>query len=179
MEKKLKIYVAGQDVFRANAVEYLRNLQKLGEQYGFEILTPFDTDTSACTNKEELPYWIGDGNFETIDKSDIIVANLNSFRGVCVDDGTSVEIGYGYKAGKMICGYCSDPTTLKQKVLNNLFNEATWMDFPVIEDFDLRFNLMIHTAIKNSGGVIGSSFEDVIQQLSKKEFRACPFPPNY
>jgi nucleoside 2-deoxyribosyltransferase len=168
---KLKIYAAGPDVFRGDAKLYFDNLKRLGEKYGFIILCPFDTNVIEDTKPNQARQ-IAKNNFELIDECDIIVANLRSFRGVGVDDGTCIEIGYGYNGGKIICGYCEDDSLYKEKAEHYFMNMTNGLfykkEFPDVEDFDLSFNLMIHNAIMFSGGVIKHSFEEVLQELNKE-----------
>lgn len=163
--KMQSIYVAGPDVFRADAAEYFNQIKDVGKIYHFDIITPYDPTL------DELPddikhVVIGTANFELIDKADIVVANLMMFRGCCVDDGTSVEVGYGFGKGKIICGYTSDLRSYKKKVEASPIHSGEAQDmFPVVEDFGLPVNLMFAHAIKTSGGIIAPSFEDVVKVL--------------
>lgn len=167
---KLKIYAAGPDVFRNDALVYFDNLKKLGEKYGVIILCPFDT-TIIDDGKQNQARQIAKNNFELIDQSDIIAANLRSFRGVGVDDGTCIEIGYGFKGGKIIYGYCEDYRLYKEKAKHYFMNMSKGLfykkEFPHVEDFDLGFNLMIYNAIALSDGVIKNSFEEVLQEINE------------
>lgn len=159
------IYAAGPDVFRENATQYLCSLCELGEQYGFQVITPFESDPLAKDKfpENEVPFIIGRNNFRLIDQCDIVVANLDMFRGMCIDDGTAVEIGYAFRAGKMICGYTDDYRNLKQKFDDN--SDLVTETYPICEPFRLRFNLMIETVIRDSGGFINNTFEDILNVL--------------
>jgi nucleoside deoxyribosyltransferase len=170
MGKKIKLYVAGADVFRANARVCLEAMKELGELYGFEVLTPFDNNPPEDLGKEGQALCIASDNFDLIDQCDVVVANLDSFRGAGIDDGTASEMGYGYGKNKMVCGYSSDYGSYKDKI-GSL--PVEWMDewnevFPVVEDFGLRWNLMIHAVLNFTDGFVADSFEDVLKKLVER-----------
>jgi hypothetical protein len=80
----MKIYLAGPDVFRPDAESWANSARELCRQYGFEALTPLD----HC---ETEPRKICEGNLELIRKAQMVVANLNPFRGAEPDSGTAFE----------------------------------------------------------------------------------------
>ncbi|MBR3176702.1 nucleoside 2-deoxyribosyltransferase [Candidatus Saccharibacteria bacterium] len=151
MEKK-KIYIAGPDVFAPDAVELGIKYKIICEKYGFIGLYPFDNE--AITSRE-----IYKANCKMIEEADIIVANLNSFRGQCVDDGTSLEIGLAKYQGKIIYGYMSDTRSLRSKI-----GEKD-KDGNTVEDFGHPVNLMV---FNSCDGIFQGDFEDCIKAISKQ-----------
>ncbi|MDY0273631.1 MAG: nucleoside 2-deoxyribosyltransferase, partial [Advenella sp.] len=53
-----KIYLAGPDVFRHDAVDYGQQLKALCESFGFAGLYPLDNHAPAGLDKPLLAHWI-------------------------------------------------------------------------------------------------------------------------
>lgn len=151
MEKK-KIYIAGPDVFAPDAVELGIKYKIICEKYGFIGLYPFDNE--AITSRE-----IFMANRELIEEADILVANINFFRGQCMDDGTAWEICYAKDHGKIVYGYTSDKRSLRSKI-----GEKD-KDGNTVEDFGHPINLMIS---ESCDGIFQGDFEDCIKAISKQ-----------
>ena len=146
-----KIYLAGFDVFREDAAEYGIKLKALCARYGFEGLYPLDNEADSAED-------IFRGNLALIDRCDILLCNLNPFRGNEPDSGTSFEVGYGFAKGKKIVGYLDDGRTLIEKL------GATCGGYAV-EDFSMAVNLMLGCA----GTIIEGGPEDALKMLCEVE----------
>ncbi|HIX89394.1 MAG TPA: nucleoside 2-deoxyribosyltransferase [Candidatus Agathobaculum pullicola] len=125
-----KIYLAGFDVFAPDAKQRGAKMKMMCAEKGFVGLYPFDNE--ADTAQE-----IFAGNCTLIDSADIVIANLNPFRGVEPDSGTCFEVGYAVAKGKTVYGYVSDARSLREKL-----GERDENGFSV-EDFGLPLNLML------------------------------------
>lgn len=125
-----KIYLAGFDVFAPDAKQRGAKMKMMCAEKGFVGLYPFDNE--ADTAQE-----IFAGNCGLIDSADVVIANLNPFRGVEPDSGTCFEVGYAIAKGKTVYGYVSDARSLREKL-----GERDENDFSV-EDFGLPLNLML------------------------------------
>lgn len=159
-----KIYLAGPDVFRENAQEHFTLLKELCKEHGHEGLSPFDNEVNTNIVKELLPKIIFDANRYLIRKCDVVLANLDMFRGPNVDDGTAWEIGYALALGKKIYGYTdTHDVSLKVKTLATIDDMG---DYPLIENFNLPNNLMIVESISASGGTIESCFHEALKRIS-------------
>ncbi len=143
-----KIYIAGFDVFCENAFEIGEYYKNICKKYNFIGLYPLDNELE--TSKE-----IFLGNINLIEQSDIIVANLNNFRGDTMDDGTAFEIGYGYAKNKLLYGYMDDVRDLITKIGNKDSNGF------IVEDFKKPINLMIAESVN----IVEGNFEDCIKKL--------------
>ena len=147
------IYIAGFDVFRKDALEYGKRLKNICGKYGFNGFFPFNN--KICNPKD---VFLADLNL--IDKSDIIIANLNNFRGYDIDSGTAFELGYGYSKHKVLIGYRGDVRPLTEQLGytdKNGFN---------VENFNMPINLMIGMSVK----IINGKFEDCLEYIKKEEF---------
>lgn len=166
--RKKKIYLAGPDVFRKDAKNHMEKLISICDKYGFEGLSPLDNEINVSNHDLNEALTIFRSNTELIDECDIVVANIQPFRGACIDDGTAFEIGYGFARGKLICGY-SELYEMKLSEIVEKFSPENHLsdDFPGIENFGLSHNLMIAGAISDSHGIIAKSFEDVLKHFNK------------
>ena len=146
-----KIYLAGFDVFRSDAVRYGQELKELCARYGFEGLYPLDNEADSA---EEIFH----GNLGLIRQSDILLCNLNPFRGKEPDSGTCFEVGYGYALGKRIIGYLADGRSLRDKL-------GAESDGYGVEDFGMAVNLMLGCA----ADIVQGGPEDALKWIAKEE----------
>eukprot|EP00927_Polykrikos_kofoidii_P046746 TRINITY_DN40884_c0_g1_i1.p1 TRINITY_DN40884_c0_g1~~TRINITY_DN40884_c0_g1_i1.p1 ORF type:complete len:233 (+),score=50.07 TRINITY_DN40884_c0_g1_i1:46-699(+) len=168
----LKLYLAGPDCFRTDAAEQYQRLKAMASAYGFEGVSPLDNE--ADVEKEGAPEAIFRANIELIDRCDVVVANVNPFRGCCVDDGTSFEIGAAFVKGKRIVCYMESANIpMKIRVARDFGHYGDFLEamrFPHLEDFPGNtnpVNLMIAQAAKGAGGGVFTSFEQCLQFLAK------------
>jgi len=113
-DKKLKIYIAGPDVFELDAKKIGRRLCLLCEDYGFLGFYPLDNEIQASA-PNKMAKDIFCANKKMIDDCDIVIANLNPFRGKEADSGTVWEVGYAVALGKQVYGYMSDTESYASK----------------------------------------------------------------
>jgi nucleoside 2-deoxyribosyltransferase len=104
MEKK-KIYLAGPDVFRPNALEIGAKLVQRCAEAGFEAWFPLDNDISGTSNRFELGKEIALANMQMIRDCDIVLANVEPFRGPSADIGTVYECAFAKALGKYVVTY--------------------------------------------------------------------------
>lgn len=140
-----KIYLAGPDVFEKDALQIGDTLKALCNEYGFEGLFPLDNVLEA-QNPKELAKQIREANIKLIQQADIVMANLNPFRGLEPDSGTVYEVGFAEALGKPVFGYASDLRTMKERIVEaqKLSNTDQYcLEGMLIEDFELSHNLML------------------------------------
>jgi nucleoside 2-deoxyribosyltransferase len=163
-----KIYIAGFDVFKQNSIQIGENYAKLCKQYGFEGLYPLDNVVDFKQSKNKIAQDIYKANIELIHKADIVIANLNQFRGKEADSGTIWECGYGKALGKKVYGYMEKNQSYldtfsinEKKLINNVYTDN---DNMFIEDFDYPINLMIACSVEK---IVFGGFEDSLKELIK------------
>ena len=134
MSKKPVIYIAGPECFYPNAMELAKEAIQLCEKYGFEGLSPIMGHPSLpavdfSNGKKEAAKQIFYKNINLINMCDIVVANLNNFRGWEPDGGTCFEIGYAYTQSKKIYGFMEDTRPCYEKYIGNVHYDAPfWRD---------------------------------------------------
>lgn len=135
-----KVYFAGPDVFRSDALEHFDTISLLCDSVFPNICPIYPIDNSTESKDSKIIYNI---NVDKLQYSDCVVANLTPFRGISADVGTCVEIGIAAAFNKPIVGYYDGwmPEKYKDRVLEYYDWESEL--FPVVEDFDLYDNLMV------------------------------------
>ena len=138
--RQMRLYLAGPDVFRPDAAAWAGRVRELCRAAGHEALIPLDDDvppTAAAIYRS---------NLQCIAAADVVLANLNPFRGDEPDSGTCVEIGYALALGKPVIGYADDLRPLRERLrANGPGADGRWRDAAghVVEDFGLPLNLML------------------------------------
>lgn len=166
-----KIYIAGPEVFEKNAVQIGKDLNKLCKEYGFEGLYPLDNEIEFITKKQTAQK-IFEANVNLIQNCDIVIANINDFRGKEADSGTVWECGYASALGKEVYAYMDNTNAYinrfkdDEKHLDKEINMIVDESDKIIEDFDLPINLMLGCSIKK---IIQGNFEEVLKEISKEK----------
>lgn len=139
----MKIYLAGPDVFRSDALAWAESARTLLADHGHQALIPLDND-------ESTPEGIFKANIALITEADIVLANLNPFRGCEPDSGTSFEVGCAIALGKRVIGYLDDARAQVEKLAEHFGGLLARKDGRVvdpdgmaIENFGLPVNLML------------------------------------
>jgi len=145
------IYLAGPDVFEPDAIGQGKHLKALCREYGFEGFYPLDNIIEPCATPQLHAAAIRKANIELIKKADIIMANLNPFRGFEPDSGTVYEVGFAEALGKPVVAYAADRRNMMERLrdVQKLSSDA-WQcqEGKIIEDFSHSHNLMFaHTVV--------------------------------
>ncbi|MCF4165994.1 nucleoside 2-deoxyribosyltransferase [Zavarzinia compransoris] len=152
----LKIYLAGPEVFHAEAVALGRAKQALCAAFGFEGLYPLDGAAPGDgLSPQEAGVAIFRANIALIREADAVIANLSPFRGPGADAGTVFEVGFALGRGKPVLGYRNVIDGYRDRV-------AAWNGAPLgkdaegrpvdrdgllVEEFGFGDNLMIDAAL--------------------------------
>ena len=167
MDNPPKVYIAGPDVFEPHPVAVGERMKSITRRYGFEPLFPFDNAIPPGDPNPSLT--IFRANAAMVQSADIVVANLNPFRGVEPDSGTVWEVGYALGIRKRVIGYVGSAETMVCRVLARegrtipmagpYMDETGWF----IEDFGHPLNLMLIHSIEH---LVVGGFEDAVKYLA-------------
>ncbi|WP_241023318.1 nucleoside 2-deoxyribosyltransferase [Paraburkholderia sp. Ac-20340] len=148
--RRPRVYLAGFDVFRLDAVEHGARLVAACAEYGFEGLYPLDAQAPADLDGPRQAAWIYRANIDAIRSADIVMANVDDFRGPGEpDSGTAFEIGFAAALGKEIWAYTTDQGTLIERVPSKADAQGHVCERGYqVEDFGLPKNLMIACAAR-------------------------------
>jgi len=148
------IYLAGPDVFEPDALIHGETLKALCAAFGFEGLFPLDNAVAPHDHPHQTAEAIRVANLELIRRADIVMANLNPFRGFEPDSGTVYEVGFAEALGKPVFAYAADRRTMPERLRahQGLAPDALQCrDGKCIEDFILSHNLMFtHTIVADT-----------------------------
>ncbi|MGE4370521.1 MAG: nucleoside 2-deoxyribosyltransferase [Burkholderiaceae bacterium] len=159
------IYLAGFDVFRPDAKAWGETLKMLCAKYGFEGLFPLDNEAPASLSGAALARWIYEANVQLIRRADIVMANVNPFRGAEPDSGTVFEVGYAVALGKPVWAYTEENRSLVEQVaVDRQFGDGPYTDTLgyTVEDFGYSLNLMLACSTQ----VVHGDVEDCLAQLA-------------
>ncbi|MCX7155851.1 MAG: nucleoside 2-deoxyribosyltransferase [Rhodocyclales bacterium] len=159
----MKLYLAGPDLFRPDVVEWTERVSALCRREGHEAVIPLDgTRTDAGD--------IYRNNLRLIDEADIVLANLNPFRGSEPDSGTCVEIGYALALGKPVIGYAETFVPLRDRLqaagpgADGCYRDAAgW----AVENFGLALNLMLAVPVQLEQGGIEAALRAVSRLIKQ------------
>lgn len=136
-----RIYLAGFDVFRRDAIARGEYLKHLCQAQGLQGLYPFDQQIPAQPTPEQAAQLICQQNLQMIRDCDAVLANLNAFRGLEPDSGTAFEVGMAIALGKPVWAWFEAPATLREQVPHDADGRDT--EGFLVEDFKLPRNLML------------------------------------
>ncbi|MGS1117296.1 nucleoside 2-deoxyribosyltransferase [Castellaniella sp. UC4442_H9] len=144
------VYLAGPDVFRPDAIPYGESLKAACRRFGLEGLYPLDNALPPGLSKPQAAAWICQANLALIRRADIVMANLNPFRGAEPDSGTVFEVGYAAALGKPVWGYLEDARAIVDRVTHRVNPDGRLVDEQglQVEDFGLPLNLMLACSIR-------------------------------
>lgn len=169
-----RIYLAGPDVFFANAAQHFSTLKAKCAAAGFVGVEPADGGISEGFkgSPRELAHRIYAGNMERIRNCDAMIANLQPFRSAIEpDSGTVWEASAGVAREIPVCGYLPDHSIpMEQKIAAHF---GVRRDEKGIE-WDLRYNLMVEAMEMPVNLMLAASidivetFDDALEVIRKK-----------
>lgn len=154
LPRRPRVYLAGFDVFRRDAREFGERLRAACAEYGFEGVYPLDAEVPADLDGPRQADWIYRSNIDAIRSADIVMANVDDFRGPGEpDSGTAFEIGFAAALGKEVWAYTADRGALIDRVPSQPGPQGheCARGF-LVEDFGLQKNLMIACAARIVNG---------------------------
>jgi nucleoside 2-deoxyribosyltransferase len=166
------VYLAGPDVFFPDVTERAARMKALLAERGMTGLFPLDSelDPTKFPDRKDLGLAIARANEALMRKADICLANVQPWRGVEADDGTSYEIGFMAALDKIIVLYTNDQRPFFERITNDVYGGDVYQDGPfqrggsdhmMVEEFD-RFadNLMlINAAAASAEQATGEKFD--------------------
>jgi nucleoside 2-deoxyribosyltransferase len=174
-EKKLKIYLAGPDVFYPNSREISKELTIKCDKMGFQGMYPIDGLLELDgLSKEEAGVAICQKNMELIKESDIVIVNLDPHESKYQPDSGSVfEVGVAIALGKKVFVYMNDTRSYldkhdkdtlikRQKEGREYYVDVDELE---IEDYDSPLNVMLGYSIGLNN--IYDSFDKALEAAKK------------
>jgi len=170
----LKIYFAGPNVFHPRANEMEIAISDHCASRDVIALIPGDTGIDwSEPDQKRIAQQIFEINKNHIDQCDCVIANITPFRGACIDDGTSWEIGYASALGKPVVTYGSgleftgDIIESVSGVTNQNVKPRRDRDGFLIEEFGFQSNLMIACSTIAHFHCSFDLYDDIVTAISK------------
>ena len=151
-----RVYLAGPEVFLADALDIGAEKRRLCAAYGFDGVFPMDVEIerAGALPPLEVARRISHANETLMQGCDLVIANCTPFRGVSLDAGTAFEIGYMRALGRPVFGYTNIAASYRDRAhafrLLPDWRDGDREDF-MVEDFGLAENLMIDIALRETG----------------------------
>ena len=158
----VRVYLAGPEVFLANAREQLDKKIALTRAAGLIPVSPGDLAIPDTPTKREKGHAISQIDEGFMLSADAIIANLTPYRGQNADTGTCYELGFMCALGKAAFGYTNVAAGHYERQHRHYAGAITpgadgrlrGSDGMLIEDVDMIDNLMMHGGIERRGGVV-------------------------
>lgn len=179
MIQRPRVYLAGPDVFLADAVAVGREKCRILAEAGLEGVFPLDAGLDLTgLDQREAARRIALACEAMMRSCDPAIANLTPFRGVSMDPGTAYEVGFMRALGRPVFGYTNTTADLKTRAdgfrrLERRPYDAD-QDSAQVEDFGLAENLMIEVAVIESGAEVWRADGDRARLMADPTaFRRC------
>lgn len=162
------VYLAGFERYDENGKEIFDKMKALCEKYGLRAVSPLDLAPGVQWIDTENPYEHAANLFDNyqqhVRNCDVIIANLNNYRGYEIQNDVGFECGMGFQLGKKLYGYMDNTSPLIQKI-PHLGEEKEFRDQTGsnVENFNYPANLMFGSSMK----ILEGSFEEVIAAIAK------------
>ena len=186
----IKVYLAGPEVFLANAREQLDRKIALTRAAGLTPVSPGDFVIPPQPTRRQFGHAISEIDERMMDSADAIIANLTPYHGVSADVGTCYELGYMCAQGKLAYAYTNVAADMKTRTVahydGDVFTDATGRlrgrrDGLSIEDVEMVDNLMMQGGVERRGGQVivhdapadelytdTTAFEECLRLLAKR-----------
>jgi nucleoside 2-deoxyribosyltransferase len=158
----LKVYLAGPEVFFADASALIERKRALTGQYGF-VPNIWLGEGEWPKDKYEVGLHISAANEAVMRDSDFVIANMTPFRGLSTDVGTAYEIGFMCALGRPAFGYSNDGRHYDERATAEYYRGAVALaddgmlrahDGQMVEDHAMADNLMLDGGITAQGGEV-------------------------
>jgi len=124
-----RVYLAGDIVFRRDAVKIYAGMRAICRELGLLGVAPVDgqMELAGLPPGEATTMAIVAADRELMDGCDCGLFCLDGFRRAAdMDPGTAVELGYMFAQGKMLCGYTIDARFYPERV--DRYFAAAWQE---------------------------------------------------
>jgi nucleoside 2-deoxyribosyltransferase len=150
------VYLAGPDVFLPDAADLGERKKAICRAHGFDAYFPLDSTPGGSGNGggeqvgQKAGLVIFDACVKMMRECHLAIANLTPFRGISMDVGTAVELGFMHALGKPVFGYTNVPDDYHARVAAAGVGD----DGHLVERFGFFDNLMCEGPIRRSGGEV-------------------------
>lgn len=168
-KKRPLIYLAGFERYDSNGEEVFARMKEICAKYGYEAISPLDRAPGVQETSSENPYMKAMNLFDRFQQHvrncDLIIANLNDYRGYEINNDVAFECGMGFELGKKLYGYMDNADKLINRIphlgADKEYRDQTGSN---VEDFDYPANLMFGSSMD----IFEGDFESIIGKVIEK-----------
>lgn len=161
------VYLSGVERYQKNAEEIFAQKKEICRKYGLKAVTPTDLAEGVKEIITDQPYLWAANLFEHyqnhVRTCDVIIADLNNYRGYEVNNDVGFECGMAFQLGKKMYGYMdnADPLVKRLPHLGEMceFRDHTGSN---VENFDYPVNLMFGCSMD----IVKGAFEETIKKVA-------------
>lgn len=166
------VYISGVGRYKENAKKEFEELKQVCSQYGLKAVAPTDWVDSVKEIKTDNPYvWAANifNNYQQhVRECDIIIADLNEYRGYEINNDVGFECGMGFQLKKKLYGYMQNASPLIERIPHlgekNEYRDHTGCN---VENFNYPANLMFSCSMD----IVQGGFEDVVKKVASEYLR--------
>ncbi|MEG0369539.1 MAG: nucleoside 2-deoxyribosyltransferase [Hungatella sp.] len=165
-------YLSGPERYDENAVAKYSVMKAICNRHGIDAVAPIDWASGVTKITTEEPYTVAANLLDNYQKQvrncDIIIANLNDYRGYECSNDTGFECGMAFQLGKILYGYMDDTRPMKKRI-PHLGEEYGFRDMTGanVENFNYPLNLMFSCSMK----IFEGKFEQIIEKIQKDLYK--------
>jgi len=160
------VYLSGFERYAPDGQDVYQNMKAICESYGLAAVSPLDEAAGLIKIETDNPYVKASNIFDQyqrhVRQCDIIIANLNDYRGHEICNDVGFECGMGFQLGKQLYGYMDDAKPLIDRIphlgADSGFRDHTGSN---VENFNYPANLMFACSMK----IFEGKFEDIIVKI--------------
>lgn len=162
------IYLATVDRYLPNAQAIYVRMKEICSDYGFDVVSPLDWAPGVEEIETDNLYTraanLLDNYQQHVRNCDMVVGDLNFFRGYEPSNDVSFECGMGFQLGKKLYGYMDDTRPLIERIPHyGPEHEYRDQSGSNVENFNYPANLMFACCMD----IIEGGFEEVIKKVAE------------
>lgn len=162
------VYLATFDRYDDGAEAVYQRIKEICKSYGFDAVSPLDWAEGMVEVKTHNPYIRAANLFENyqqhVRNCELVIADLNFFRGYEPSNDVSFECGMGFQLGKELYGYMDDTGPMINRIphygAENEYRDQTGCN---VENFNYPANLMFACCMN----IVEGGFEEAIKKAAE------------
>lgn len=163
-----KVYLAGPEVFLPDAAVIGKAKIQICQSLGLDAVFPYAEPSDPDDLSPEAGLQIFRRCIDWMGECNVVIANMTPFRGVSMDVGTAVEMGFMYGLGHPIFGYTNEIDDYDTRVCMDM------KDNMAVESFHFVDNLMCEGPVRLSGAQVVRSQVPESERFSELSgFKRC------